>query len=104
MVKNAFVILSNRFRFLLSKAYLQPEDTQIAVLAAACLHNFLIRNQRSSYLTNGVADNEDVNHHVTPGTWRAEQQLTGLQPTRDRNSACSAKAQRDALKEYFSSV
>lgn len=103
VVENAFGIMSNRFRFLLSKVYLQPEDAQNAVLAATCLHNFLIKNQRMNYLTNGVADNEDFDHHVIHGTWREDQQLTGLQPTRNRNSACSAKAQRDALKEYFSS-
>lgn len=104
VVENAFGIMSNRFRFLLSKAYLQPEDTQNAVLATTCLHNFLIRNQGSNYLTNCAVDNEDVNHQVILGTWRTDQQLTGLQPTRNRNSACSAKSQRDALKEYFSSA
>ena len=44
VVENAFGIMSSRFRIFGKAIALEPEKVQIVVMAACCLHNFLLRN------------------------------------------------------------
>lgn len=70
-------------------------------MAACCLHNLL--RTRKPGLSNHLVDREDPEtHEVTPGAWRQEEQLMGLDNMRrGNNSTQAAKQQREALKEYF---
>jgi hypothetical protein len=76
------------------------------VLAAICLHNYLIRYSRTKekYLTENLVDHEDTNGNVIPGTWRNDY----LNSTYERPTMCagyrssvSAKKIQDTCKEYF---
>lgn len=48
VVENAFGILSNRFRVFGRPIALAPEKVEVVVMAACCLHNFLLRNVASA--------------------------------------------------------
>ncbi|XP_014667133.1 PREDICTED: uncharacterized protein LOC106808794 [Priapulus caudatus] len=46
VVENSFGILANRFRVFLAPIALEPDFVENLILAACCLHNFLIENQQ----------------------------------------------------------
>jgi DDE superfamily endonuclease len=48
VVENAFGILCSRFRVFGRPIALSPEKVEVVVLAACCLHNFLLRNATSA--------------------------------------------------------
>ena len=102
VVENAFGILSSRFRVFLSTICLDAEKVEKLVLAAICLHNFLLDTQP---MPLNLVDQEDDQHRVIPGTWRQDTgaALQDPAPTTTRNYALAAKVQRDMLKTYFSS-
>ena len=58
-VENAFGIMANRFRALLTKIMLDPKKAAIVVLAICCLHNMLIEEQ-CSY--SNAFDTENQSH------------------------------------------
>lgn len=60
VVENAFVIMSNRFRVLLSAINLSPQNVEKIVLACAALHNFWRRKHESFYTPVSSLDNEHV--------------------------------------------
>lgn len=65
VVENAFGILANRFRVLLTKMYLPVESVQNVTLACCALHNY-ISKENSAYL-HGAVDIEDLeNQTVIP--------------------------------------
>lgn len=103
VVENAFGILANRFRVFLTTIHLSPEKVKDLIMAACCLHNFMIEHNKSAYIS--VCDAEDT-HTMTfaNGAWRCDPPLAGLQPNLDRNPKLNAKQQRQKLTEYFSSV
>jgi hypothetical protein len=102
VVENAFGILANRWRVFHTTIGISPEKVVNLVLAACCLHNFLVEHNKQNYL--GVRDVEEIGgHNVVPGTWRTDAQLTGLCPTVPRKPQQSAKCQRAQLTEYFNS-
>ena len=103
IVENAFGILANRFRALLTTLAQEPETVKVMVLACVCLHNLM----RLRYPTaqNDVLDREDANHNVIPGAWRQDAQLGDMQEARRGNiDTWLAKQQRKELKHYYSSV
>lgn len=102
VVENAFGILSSRFRVFLSTICLEADKVEKVILAAICLHNFLIDTHP---LPQNLVDHEDDQHHVTHGSWRqdGESSLQDTAPTTARNHSVLAKRQRDRLMAYFNS-
>ena len=95
VVENTFGILANRFR-VFSTIHLSPEKVKDLVMAACCLHNFMIEHNKSAYIS--VYDAEDT-HTMTfaNGAWRSNPPLAGLQPNLDKNPKLNAKQQRQKL-------
>ena len=81
-VENAFGIMANRFRVLLTKIMLEPKKAAMVVLAICCLHNMLIEEQ-CSYST--AIDTENQSHEGSNGNWHWNISLSGLQKTKSRN-------------------
>ena len=102
VVENAFGIMANRFRVFLSPINLEPHKVTAIILAACCLHNFLIDNNKHTYIS-AANDFEDTEHVIVSGSWRNDPALSGLPSTSDRNPAETAKGQRNDIAEYFSS-
>ena len=101
VVENAFGILANRFRVFHTKINVGPEKVTDMILAACCLHNFLVQSNKSY---TSICDTEDLENCVmTNGAWRSDPPLAGLTPGLDRNPTRSAKEQRQYLTNYFSS-
>lgn len=101
VVENAFGIMSNKFRVLLSAINLSPEKVEKIIFACTALHNFLRREHESFYSPVGSLDNENVvDGVVTPGAWRDERQLLPLERLQ-RNPTNEAKAVRKEFMEYF---
>ena len=87
VVENAFGILANRFRVFHTKINLSPDKVTNLILAACCLHNFLVE-KNTSYIN--VCDKEDVEHHtLRNGSWRNDPAVVGLSASLDRNSTNS---------------
>ena len=102
VVENAFGMLANRFRVFLTTIKLSPDKVVDLVLAACCLHNFMVENNWHSYTS--ALDNEDTDKfQFTSGVWRNDPQLIGLAATSGRNPKQCAKRQREDLTKYFSS-
>ena len=102
VVENAFGILANRFRCLLTTMPQRPETVTTIVLACCCLHN--IMRLRYPALQNADLDREDQNHQLVPGAWRADAQLQDMPPEPRRgNIHVVAKRQRIYLREYYTS-
>ena len=100
VVENAFGILANRFRVFLTTINLGHEKVNVIILATCCLHNFMVANNMSNYTS--CQDIEDTeNQQFTPGQWRRDAQLYGIQTTSVRNSSKSGKEQRVELTNYF---
>lgn len=92
VVENAFGILTNRFRVFLTTIHLSPEKVKDLVMAACCLHDYMIEHNRRAYIS--VCDAEDT-HTMTfaNGMWRNDSPLVGLQSNLDRNPKLNAKEQ-----------
>lgn len=65
VVENAFGILANRFRVFLTTILLSPDKVQSLILAACCLHNYMVSNNKHAYIS--ALDKEDSQHTVTAG-------------------------------------
>ena len=78
IVENAFGILANHFRLLMSPINLAPEKVETIVLTCCLLHNYL-RSQpgaRATYTPPGSLDSEHPEtHQVYPGQWRNERKI-----------------------------
>ena len=81
---------------------LSPDKVVDLVLAACCLHNFMVENNWHSY-TNALDIEDTDKFQFTSGVWRNDPQLIGLAATSGRNSQQCAKQQREDLTKYFSS-
>lgn len=100
VVENAFGILANRWRVFLTTIKLDPDRVTDVILAACCLHNYLVEKNKHSYTS--AADIENCDHTITAGTWRSNTCLTRLnQFSTDRNPPRNAKNQRELLTTYF---
>ena len=65
--ENAFGILSNRFRVLSSRMYLQPNNATKITLACCVLHNILRTHSKNSYSPSGFADEVEENGNIRRG-------------------------------------
>ena len=103
VVENAFGILANRFRCLLTTMCQEPETVRVIVSATLCLHNLLRR--RCPTNTPQDLDREDENGNVVPGSWRSEAVMDDIMCSQGTNVATrEGKLVRGYLKEYYSSV
>ncbi|XP_013419995.1 putative nuclease HARBI1 [Lingula anatina] len=102
VVENLFGILGNRFRVFLTPINLNPDKVTNLILAACCLHNYMVDKNKHTYLN--VLDVETgESHEIAVGVWRYDKQLIGIQPAQGRNATNDAKRQRELLTSYFSS-
>lgn len=102
VVENAFGILANRFRCLLTTLHLPPNTVRSIVLAAVCLHNLM--RMRFPGLQNAQLDREAPDHQLIHGPWRNAQVMEDM----DNVVAATAdsrhgKRQRVLLKHYLNS-
>lgn len=102
VVENAFGILANRFRVFLTTIRISNDKVVTLILAACCLHNFMVETNKHTYLSAQDVENTDQ-HSIATGTWRNDPPLTGLSTSSDRNPAQIAKQQRKELTDYFMS-
>ena len=103
IVENAFGILAHRWRCLLSRMQMQPDNCTIAASAAITLHNLM--RIRYPALQNLDVDQEDIDHTIVPGAWRTPQVLQDVNAIQGGNRATRlAKQQRIALKHYYNGV
>ena len=104
--ENCFGILAQRFRVFLTTIDLHPQFVEDLVMAACCLHNYLIENQSSFYVNQGDMDYEDGDHMLVLGSWRdsTAKQLMSLEKSKTHIGTLSARQQRDTMKEYFMST
>lgn len=106
VVENAFGLIANRFRILLTSINVNPYDINYIVLAICALHNFLMKNS-SSYIKPTCFDNENFEtHEIEPGTWRQETNnineiIASLQTNSIKNSSAIAKINRDQYLNFF---
>lgn len=101
VVENAFGIFANRFRVFLTTIGLSPEKVEIIVLAACCLHNYLVQHSMATYASQAFFDDEDVTSNLCPGEQSNCPKLNGLPSCHHRNASHNAKNQRENLKTYF---
>ena len=107
VVENAFGILANRWRFLLTTiSVATTERVTNLVLAACCLHNYLCRrvSSRANYIPEHLIDHEDEQGNLVEGTWRNDYvggtyerpiEMSGHRPSQ------SAKDIQTVFKHYF---
>lgn len=88
VVENAFGILCSRFRVFGRAIALSPDKVEIVVMAACCLHNYLLRNpvSASQYLPDDTSSTSDLQAMARQGSNR---------------SSNAAIAVRDTLCNYF---
>lgn len=101
--ENFFGILASRFRLLQTEIKRSPDIVITICMAIVCLHNFLRKEDPSSYIGETSVDFEDTNHNVVQGDWRKGGNLDRLQSTSIDKMDGSTKEQRDTLAHYFSS-
>ena len=90
-VENAFVILSNRFRVVMTPICLSSEKVEVITLASCVLHNYL----QSHNIAQGVyMPPHSIDIKVQLTNWRKEQS-NGLQPLHQQVSNYS-----ELLKQY----
>ena len=101
-MENAFGIMSQRWRIILSTMQQKPATAQIIVEACVCLHNFM--RMRNPAVQNIQLDVEDGEHNLILGAWRQDVNLPDLDvPQGGNRDTVLAKRQRDYLREYFNS-
>ena len=95
VVENVFGLMVNRFQVLLTMVNLSPEKVTQVILAACCLHNFMVDNDRHV---------EDIDgHSIVDGVWRNDRGLSGMSARSKGNPNENATTQRRELTECFSS-
>jgi hypothetical protein len=103
IVENAFGILANRFRVLLSTINMEPEVVSQMAMACVCLHNILCIRYPAAQ--NRLFDYEGPDHNLIPGAWREEGVLREVEAVRGGNRATrQAKQQRIYLKHYLNTI
>ncbi len=103
VVENAFGILANRFRVLLTRL-MHPPDTVNQIVTVCCiLHNiFHLRNPANHI---NLVDREDEDHNLVPGAWRHTADLTDMEKAlRGSEHNKEAKAQRFLLRSYYNNA
>ncbi len=102
-MENAFGILTNRFRVLLTTINIQ-DTTKVEdiVLACCALHNFL-RTESGDVYMGEVVDQKGPDKETVPGRWRQDRDLQQASLPHTTNARARAKQNRDELRCYFMS-
>ena len=66
MVENAFGILANRFKVFLTTINLDHKKVDDIILAACCLHNFMVEHNKGNYLSCQDIEDTDI-QQIIPG-------------------------------------
>lgn len=69
VVENAFGILANKFRVLLTQIHLPVETVQNITLACCALHNYLSK-ENAAYLYTDIDTKNLEEHTIRPAAWR----------------------------------
>ena len=102
VVENAFGIMAQRWRVILSTMQQMPVTVQTIVESCVCLHNFI--RLRNPAIQNIQLDAEDGAHQLIPGAWRQDVNLPHFDvPQGGNRDTVLAKRQRDYLRQYFNS-
>ena len=102
VVENAFGILANRFRCLLSSLHLSPEKAKHLVSVAVVLHN--IMRTRYPGLQNAALDREGDDHGLIPRLWRNGAVMQEMDEVRaPTGETRRGKKQRILLKNFVNS-
>ena len=100
IVENAFGILANRWRVLLTTMQIAPQRSEAVILAACALNNLILTDHPN--LNRRLADREDsVTHDITQGEWRNGPAMEQLEALRGNTSSNAGKAVRQYLTNYF---
>ncbi|KAL4098160.1 hypothetical protein QTP88_022810 [Uroleucon formosanum] len=101
-VENTFGLISSRFRLLQRAINLNPEKASYTVLAICAIHNFL-RKRGGPYVTSTMFDRQEDTNILKNGEWRenVNNELLGLQCTRQKNVSTEAKINRDNYMHFF---
>uniref|UniRef100_A0A8C4EEK2 DDE Tnp4 domain-containing protein n=1 Tax=Dicentrarchus labrax TaxID=13489 RepID=A0A8C4EEK2_DICLA len=101
VVENAFGIMANRFRVLLTTIDIRDTVTvEYIVLACCALHNFLRSEGSDAYMAD-IVDQEGP--EIIEGRWRQDPALQQAPLPQTTNAAARAKQIRDELCRYFMS-
>ncbi|XP_039641322.1 protein ALP1-like [Perca fluviatilis] len=103
VVENAFGIMANCFRVLLTTINIRDTVTvEYIVLACCALHNFL-RSEGSDVYMADIVDQEGPDTDIIEGRWRQDPALQQASLPRNNNAAARAKEVRDQRHHYFTS-
>ena len=92
--ENAFGVMANRFRVLLTAMYLKPDTATDVVECCCILHNFLRRRLGKNYIRPRVeADGTERIDETCP--------LQPLNPARGRKPSLKGKNVQNTLADYF---
>ncbi|KYN21997.1 hypothetical protein ALC57_05621 [Trachymyrmex cornetzi] len=109
-IENTFGILSARWRIFLRSIYASPDVIDKYVLAAMCLHNFLITKndeqtpQQQKYCSPEFVDRETERGEIIEGEWRQQSQsdhIRHIGKCGAHRATKDAYTMRDTLSSYF---
>jgi len=101
-VENAFGILANRFRCLLTTLATTPETATKITKTCLILHNLM--RMRYPALQNADLDVEEEHGRVIPGAWRDAAVLADMEAiARAPRESRAGKELRVYLKHYYNS-
>ena len=105
IVENAFGILANRFRVLLSTMHLDPDSATLVAMACVVLHNLLRIRNPGPQVDEDRVEQVGQPDQAIPGAWRDPRVMEEVNavrgPTRE---AKEAKQQRVYLKHYVNNI
>ena len=100
VVENAFGIMSNNWRILLTCIQLDPDKTRDIVSSCVCLHN--LSRMRARNPVNEFGDRPNRDGTVIEGEWRTWGMMMDMDRIgAPRNPTQVAKRQRQYLTQYF---
>ena len=78
IIENSFGIMAARWRIFRRPIIAQPERVEVYTKAAIALHNYLRTTESSVYCPPGFVDGEDGEGNIIGGSWREEENPSGL--------------------------
>lgn len=104
VVENAFGIMANRFRVLLTPIATKVDTVDDIIMASCVLHNFL-RRKTATYIQPKNIDREDISTgNILLGDRHTTGDLMSLEVPRQDFPTTDAKAVRNGYKEYYNNV